>query len=51
VLPDGGGGFVMLAKARPEMLRHLHDDVAQHPHLLHYPLTSVARALRHSFPE
>jgi len=25
-----------------------HDDIAQHPHLLHYPLTSVARALRHS---
>jgi len=25
-----------------------HDDIAQHPLLLHYPLTSVARALRHS---
>jgi cysteinyl-tRNA synthetase len=30
------------------VLRRPHDDVAQHPHLLHYPLTSVARALRHS---
>jgi cysteinyl-tRNA synthetase len=30
------------------MIRPAHDDVAQYPHLLHYPLTSVARALRHS---
>jgi cysteinyl-tRNA synthetase len=29
-------------------MSHSHDDIAQHPHLLHYPLTSVARALRHS---
>jgi hypothetical protein len=32
------------------MLLTLHDNVADHPHLLHYPLTSVARALRHSHP-
>jgi hypothetical protein len=28
-----------------------HDDIAQHLHLLHYPLTSVARALRHSLQD
>jgi hypothetical protein len=37
-----------LAAGGAPMLGRLHDDVAQHRYLLHYPLTSVARALCHS---